>query len=116
MMEVTTKGELAVQVHGAFEPFNGAMELAEFIADLGISGPLKHTCTCPLARLLTAMMDDRVVMVSPKDAAVIDDAGHTVEVLLPWVAQSFVARFDEGEFPYLVERDPDDDEPSDDDV
>lgn len=116
MMEVTTEGELAVQVNGAFEPFSGAIDLAEFIADLGIGGPPRRTRTCPLARLLSAMMDGRTVMVGTTDVMVTDDDGHRVEVPLPWVAQSFVLRFDAGEFSYLIERDPDDDEESDEDV
>lgn len=116
MMEITTKGELAVQVHGAFEPFDGPIQLAEFMADLGITGMRKETGCCPLANLLTMMMDGRPVMVGYKDVATYDDDGHTIEADLPWVAQSFIAAFDDGQYPYLVERDPDDDEPSDEDV
>lgn len=116
MMEVTTKGELAVQVHGAFEPFCGPIELAGYLADLGVTGRRKESGCCPLANLLTAMMDGRPVLVGNMDVATYDDDGRTIEVALPWVAQSFIDLFDRGQYPYLIERDPDDDEPSDEDV
>ena len=116
MMEVTTKGELAIVVGGAFEPFSGPIELADHLADLGITGKPGQCELCPLSILLTAMMDGRTVRVYHDDVATDTDDDHVVCVDLPWVAASFITRFDEGEYPYLIERDPDDDEPSDEDV
>lgn len=116
MMEVTTKSEIAVQVHGTFEPFSGPIELAGYLADLGVTGRRKESGCCPLANLLTAMMDGRPVLVGNMDVTTYDDDGCLIEVALPWVAQSFIDLFDRGEYPYLIERDPDDDEPSDEDV
>lgn len=111
-MTITTKGELELVVQGAFEPFLGVDELAAFLADLGVDGLRHETGSCPLANMLTSMMDGRPVMVGHTDVVTYDESGHHVEVALPYVAQSFVYRFDAGHYPYLVG---DDDEDTDED-
>src|SRR5581483_10447929 len=105
-METTVKSELAIVVDGAFAPFNDAGDLATFLGDMGITGRLGSMCMCPIAVLLSSMMDDRVIQVDHKYAEMEDETHHLVTVPLPEVARSFVRRFDSEEWWYLVDTNP----------
>lgn len=111
-MEITPKGELALVVDGAFAGFQDCQQLAFFLADLGIGGATSHSMSCPLAIVLTSMMDGRQVRVD-SEYAMLDDSDWSADAVpLPEVARTFVMAFDEGEFPYLTR---DDDEDTDED-
>lgn len=88
-------------------------EIAAQFAILGIRGVLEDPCNCALARMADATVysdlfedgeeDDGCMIYRPGFSRFVGDEHPLEEVRMPRVAESFMIRFDAGNYPELIE-------------
>lgn len=80
-----------------------AHAIATSLRDRGIRGRRRESCDCPLARFLSGLAGQSI-SVDGEAFRIFDGSNRHPRVLLTDVAGTFVREFDEGRYPYLVDR------------
>lgn len=81
-----------------------ANDVADSLDNGGWHGIPGDAGACPIANYLTEVVPDtRGAAVSASGATVFHLDGHATETVMPVGAADFITRFDDGEFPYLVD-------------
>jgi len=84
-------------------------EIAATLLRLGHRGVQMVACRCPIASYLTAVMDASEVEASPASVRVHHlDFPFPVRGMVPTPVAAFMSRFDVGDYPDLIEKEPSD--------
>lgn len=111
--ELTPLGELQVAMGDVFADCLTSDEVATMLMRRGITGRRENMFCCPVANLLNDALPGYVITVYDDSINICDDTELFGSIRLPSFVETFVTRFDEGEWPQLVATDPETDEETD---
>lgn len=78
-------------------------EIAAALTELKCTGRVGHSTLCPIANYLRKHLGWDDASVGPDNAIVFDEDIDVARATFPEAVRRFVARFDDGEYPTLVE-------------